>query len=79
MPQRELDAWIAFYQRFPFDDRHRYHRPAALVSAAGRNGDMNQAVMDALDYLQPDPLPDGVSQADYNTMRAFGIDPNDAG
>jgi hypothetical protein len=79
MSLREFDAWTAFYRRFPFDDRHRYHRPAALVSVATRTGDVNQAIQSALDYLEPEPLPEGMTLADYNTMRAFGVDPNTAG
>ena len=61
MPQREFEAWTAFYRR------------------SGPAGNVNEALQSALDYLQPEPLPDGMTLADYNTMRAFGIDPNKVG
>lgn len=75
MTQREFESWVAYYRRFPFDDLHRYHRPAALVASA-HNG---RPTKEALDYLQPEAVPDGMTQADYNTLKAFGIDPNKMG
>jgi hypothetical protein len=50
MPPQEIDEWRAFYVRWPFDDLHRYHRPAALVAAC-LGGDFQQH----LDLLQPPP------------------------
>jgi hypothetical protein len=32
MSHAELDSWIEFYNLHPFDDRHRFHRPAALLA-----------------------------------------------
>lgn len=34
MTAPEFDTWKAFYAAHPFDDFHRYHRPAALISAS---------------------------------------------
>ena len=48
MPADEFEAWREFYTLFPFDDRHRYHRPAVLLAA--QKGVDVQA---ALDWLQP--------------------------
>lgn len=28
----EFERWRQFYLRWPFDDAHRFHRPAALVA-----------------------------------------------
>lgn len=64
----ELLDWIAFYERHPFDDYHRFVRPAALVSASLGGGN----VMDRIKWLQPAP-DDGMTDADMNTLRAFGI------
>jgi hypothetical protein len=33
------------------------------------------SLAEMLEILAPEPLPEGMSQADYNTMRSFGIDP----
>lgn len=75
LTQREWESWVAYYRRFPFDDLHRYHRPAALIVAA-HNG---RSTQDALDYLHPEPVPDGMTLADFNTLKAFGVDPNNVG
>lgn len=69
MPESEFLAWRDFYIAFPFDDFHRYHRPAALVSHAMSGGDMR----DLLEWLQPDPATSHLSDADRATLRAFGI------
>jgi hypothetical protein len=49
MPRREFEAWREFYVLYPFDDLHRYHRPAALVSVSLGGGDLQQRI----DWLQP--------------------------
>ena len=68
MTQAEFLSWVAFYKLFPFDDFHRYHRPAALV-AAMTNGDVKKH----LEWLQPEPVPEGMTMGDVNTLRAFGL------
>lgn len=48
----EFARWQEFYQRWPFDDFHRFHRPAALV--AGAFGGNSEASLRArLEWLQP--------------------------
>lgn len=69
MSQAEFDRWSQFYRDYPFDDLHRYHRPAALISVSMAGGE----IQDKLNWLQPEPLPDGLSLADVNTMKAFGL------
>jgi hypothetical protein len=71
----EFQAWIAFYRLWPFDDFHRFHRPAALIASTMGNGE----VQPRLDWLQPPPATTaaapGLSEADRNTMKAFGFTP----
>jgi hypothetical protein len=75
MSQAEFQQWIQFYRNFPFDDFHRYHRPAALVSVSMAGGD----VKERLEWLQPEPIPDGLEAADVTTIRAFGFTPKAKG
>ena len=69
MSQREFRDWIQFYRAHPFDDLHRYHRPAALVAQMIGGGD----IQDKLDWLHPPEWQEELSSADVQTMRAFGI------
>lgn len=66
LTESEFQAWIAFYRDFPFDDYHRFHRPAALVSTSMAGGD----VQSRLNFLQPR---DGgeMDSADSRTMKAL--------
>jgi hypothetical protein len=75
MTDKEFQAWIEFYRHFPFDDFHRFHRPAALIASRGGTSD---ALQSALAWLQPEPVDPALanySAADLNTLRAFGIKP----
>jgi hypothetical protein len=36
-------------------------------------------IKDRLDYLHPEPLPEGMSMADLNTLKAFGLTPSQGG
>jgi len=56
MPADEFQRWREFYTLFPFDDLHRYHRPAALI-ASRRAPD----VQESLDWLQPPGAASGVA------------------
>jgi hypothetical protein len=73
MSQKEFSAWIEFWKTCPFDDAGRYHRPAALVANAMNGRDINEA----LKWLSRElTLEDqGYSEADANTLRAFGLKP----
>lgn len=51
MSRKEFLAWMDFYRLYPFDDLHRYHRPAALISTSMTGGD----VRDRLSWLFPLP------------------------
>ena len=67
MSRSEFLAWAQFYKLFPFDDFHRFHRPAAMIASAVGGGSMAER----LDWLQP-PTHD-YNSADLATLRAFGI------
>lgn len=69
MTQAEFQSWIEFYKSYPFDDFHRFYRPAALVAGSLGGGDLQQR----LNWLQPDPSTAGMNDADMNTMKAFGF------
>jgi hypothetical protein len=74
MPRPEFLWWVEFYKLYPFDDFHRYHRPAALASIAGATGDrVSETLQKRLDWLQPDPRNADLSDADMATLRAFGF------
>lgn len=71
MPQSEFDSWCEFYRAWPFDDMHRYHRPAALISTSMAGGD----IQERLDWLQPPSWASEYSSADLRTIRALGFKP----
>lgn len=58
MTIEEFKDWMEFYERHPFDDFNRYHRPAALV-AQSMTGGGAEALQEKLDWLQPS---DGLMQ-----------------
>lgn len=51
MSPPEFGAWRAFYELFPFDDLHRFHRPAALVAAA-----WGGKYQERIEFLSPKPV-----------------------
>lgn len=74
----EFQAWVEFYLLHPFDDLHRYHRPAALVASGLAGG----KVADAIRWLEDGPVepPPAISgdgqhytDADRATLQAFGV------
>lgn len=76
MPADEFEAWREFYRLYPFDDEHRFLRPAAVVAAAGRQNP-NAAFQAWMKFLQPDPptpeeLSGYFSEADLRTISALG-------
>lgn len=69
MTECEFQDWLDFFQMYPFDDLHRIHRPAALVSVSMAGG--GDAFADRLEVLQPDPKLAGLSDVDRSLIRAF--------
>jgi hypothetical protein len=70
MTQSEFASWVEFYKLFPFDDRHRYHRPAAMVAAS-----MGGKYDDFIEFLAPEPKPAGLSKVDLSVIKALGLKP----
>lgn len=70
MTHAEFCRWQDFYMQNPFDDLHRYHRPAALISCSMAGGDFGEKVK----MLENDSTVK-ISDADLNTFKAFGIQP----
>ena len=71
MTQREFEAWQDFYVQAPFDDLHRYHRPASLIAVSMSGGN----VADKIEWLQPSRVDEDYSDADMKTFAAFGMKP----
>lgn len=71
MSRMEFEAWAEFYKQYPFDDLHRFHRPAALVSVSIGGGDF----VERLELLQPPRQVASTehTEADMNTLKAFGL------
>lgn len=69
MTQSEFESWINFYNMQPFDDLHRYHRPAALIARSFSGADISNL----LEWLQPQVEDTQYSEADLNTFKAFGM------
>lgn len=67
MSEIEFQTWIEFYKDFPFDDVHRYYKPAAMVAAVH-----NRNFEDNMDFLQPVQIPDGMTTADYSVLKTLG-------
>jgi len=68
----EFESWKAFYRLFPFDDRSRYFRPAALVASSMGGAD----VPELLDWLDKKPSRyAGYSAVDRSLMERFGFTP----
>lgn len=67
MTQAEFESWQEFYAMSPFDDLHRYHRPAALIATSMAGGD----VSDRIEWLHPSG--NDLSEADMKTLKAFGL------
>jgi hypothetical protein len=65
MSLREFNSWVQFYRLFPFDDAHRYFRPAALLAKA--NGS-KASIKELMEFLQPDPVDIGDLKPDQQAM-----------
>ena len=64
--------WVAFYNAHPFDDAHRYYRPAALVASSAHGAEIGPM----LDWLnRVVPAESGYTEAELNTFKAFGVTP----
>lgn len=69
MSRAEFHRWQAYYSLFPFDDLHRFYRPAVVIAGA-MSGDQ-EVMRERLLFLQPDPKLAHLSEADRRTFGAF--------
>ncbi|MFC3340011.1 phage tail assembly protein T [Paracandidimonas soli] len=69
----EFCDWVAFYVAHPFDDEHRYHRPAALIAQSLAGGEMNEKLRWLKGAIvDDDSMIDGeFSEADRRTIAAL--------
>ncbi|QET71442.1 phage tail assembly protein T [Bordetella bronchiseptica] len=85
LTEAEFRSWQQFYQESPFDDLHRYHRPAAMLAQVQVGGDF-PARLDWLvggmglrqDDDQMPLLSDQFSEADLKSFAALGMKPSRA-
>lgn len=77
MTYAEFVSWQHYYDEAPFDDHHRYHRPALLVAQSMAGGDIKPK----LEFLVPpkteelsEQVPGGLSQADLRTIATLGVE-----
>lgn len=68
MSRVEFLRWGEFYKLYPFDDFHRYHRPAALVASSFGGGDLRAR----LEWLFPSQASDADDQ-EAAWARALGV------
>ncbi|WP_033455988.1 phage tail assembly protein T [Bordetella bronchiseptica] len=82
MSEREFRSWQQFYDESPFDDLHRYHRPAAMLAQVQVGGDFTARLRWLADGVDPGPeqselgalrMSDQFSAADLRTFEALGM------
>lgn len=71
MSQVEFERWQQFYQLSPFDDLHRFHRPAAIIAHSMAGTEISKL----LEFLRPPLVENGYSSADLATLGALGAIP----
>ncbi len=75
MTRIEFLAWVDFYELHPFDDFHRFYKPAALIATSLGGG----TIEERLNWLEKPPaLVDETgqySEADLSFFKTFGIKP----
>lgn len=84
MSGAEFARWLEFYNEQPFDDYHRYQRPAALVGHMASGRDMapilawlkREPAGAKLDEHEPEAVDNsGRTAADMATIRGLGLRP----
>lgn len=76
MTPDEFSDWCSYYIAQPFDDLHRYHRPAALISASMGSGDMQEVIENRINWLQPKASQENqYSDVDMSFMKAMHVKP----
>lgn len=66
----EFEHWQAYYAHSPFDDLHRYHRPAACQVSSFNGADFKDVVNFLVNTYEP-VINDGLSDIDRSILKAF--------
>ena len=68
MTDEEFEDWVAFYNLYPFDDFHRYQRPAALICQVygGGGKDALQSNMEWLAMQSSSPADGMMAREEMN-------------
>lgn len=69
MTHDEFMGWCDFFALYPFDDFHRYYRPAVVIAGAMSGDEDTHSAR--LEWLQPDPQTFGMSEVDRSILKAF--------
>lgn len=64
-----FQRWIEHFRHEPFDDLHRFYRPAALIAASFGGG----AVSELQEWLQPDVASAELSEVDIALLKALNV------
>lgn len=86
MSRAEFSRWVEFYNREPFDDYSRHHRPAAMVAHMAGGGGLESLLRwmsqrhsteaDSAETSDDQPVnASGYTAADIATMRGLGMKP----
>ena len=70
MSEVEFESWQAYYAESPFDDMHRYHRPAAYQAASFNGADFKDVLKFLVNAYEP-TINDGLSDIDRSILKAF--------
>jgi len=76
MTQTEFESWVEFYMDQPFDDAHRYQRPAALVAHSMTGGDMDDRLTwlrGGRGLIEGGSADERFSEADLRSFEALGL------
>lgn len=71
LTNKEYLDWVAYYKSYPFDDFHRFHRPAALLVSRGKNEQLDAALkfLDINSVLPGEINMDEMSEADMSIIQ----------
>lgn len=76
MTRKEFESWKQFYALRPFDDLHRFHRPAAVIAHSIGGGDLGKTLdmlvneRKVIEGMEKE-LAEGFSEADKATIAAL--------
>ena len=75
MSQSEFNDWQSFYLDSPFDDLHRYHRPAAWVAGNMSGVKISDSLEFLLNQTKPEPKEGEYTDIDQSVLAIFATPP----